>query len=213
MWFRKQRKYAYYTWMCYFWPTSNIGKGIKSNCTNEERQHLSFTVNSDQAWYLMVEDTHPMGGYWLFPNRINKTSYFQYSYSTNTKYKVKLQLSGMLSDLEDLFTFFINRRLIKNSLSLFFHFGEEDWPWANIYCQSSSALHMGRHLSMAWWAVCRSMPRIWTHKPQATDVEHMNLTTTPQGQPRDSFNGLVSLLKIFLKLWLSLLPTGFLNRS
>ena len=37
---------------------------------------------------------------------------------------------------------------------------------------------------MAWWVVCRSVSRIWTDEPRATEVEHMNLTTRPWGQPR-----------------------------
>ena len=68
----------------------------------------------------------------------------------------------------------------------FFFFLEEESPWANIYCQSSSTLYMGHCHSMAWWAVCRSAPRIQTCKPQATKVEHRNLTTTPLGCPPNS---------------------------
>ena len=34
---------------------------------------------------------------------------------------------------------------------------------------------------MAWWAVCRSVPRIWPGKPQATEVEDMNSTTGAWG--------------------------------
>ena len=59
-------------------------------------------------------------------------------------------------------------------------FGEEDWPWDNL-CQSSSILYMGRCLSMAWWAVCRSTPGIQTCEPWAAKLEHENLTTTPPG--------------------------------
>ena len=80
-------------------------------------------------------------------------------------------------------------------------FGEEDWPWANICCQSSSFclrkivtevtpvpiflyfLYMRCHRSMAWWAVHRSMPGVQTHEPQATNPEEVNLTTTSAGQP------------------------------
>ena len=81
------------------------------------------------------------------------------------------------------------------------HTHEEDWAWANISCQSFSFcsrkvaseltsvpillyfLYEGCHHSMAWWAMCRSMPGIWTHKPRAAKVECMNLTTTPPGWP------------------------------
>ena len=30
---------------------------------------------------------------------------------------------------------------------------DEDWPWANICCQSSSIFYVGCHHSAAWWAV------------------------------------------------------------
>src|SRR3712207_7204028 len=33
------------------------------------------------------------------------------------------------------------------------------------------------------WAMYRSRPRMQTSKPQATEVECVNLTTWPQGQP------------------------------
>ena len=32
-------------------------------------------------------------------------------------------------------------------------------------------------------AVCRSVPRIQTSKPQAAEAEHVNLTAAPPGQP------------------------------
>ena len=86
------------------------------------------------------------------------------------------------------------QRIYLNSFIFLFSFFvcEEDWPWANICCQSSSFclrkivpkltampvflyfLYMGCHHSMAWWAVCRSTPRIWTHEPQAAEAEHAN---------------------------------------
>ena len=43
---------------------------------------------------------------------------------------------------------------------------------------------MGRHHSVAWWARHRSMPGIRTCKPQATEVEHANLTIMPPGGPQ-----------------------------
>ena len=79
-------------------------------------------------------------------------------------------------------------------------FGEEDWPRANICCQSSSFclrkivpelmcvpvflcfLYVGYCHSMAWWAVCRSAPRIHC-RPKAAEAEHTNLTTMPPGWP------------------------------
>ena len=36
---------------------------------------------------------------------------------------------------------------------------------------------------MAWWVVCRSVPRIRTGEPWAAEAEPMNLTTLPPGQP------------------------------
>ena len=67
--------------------------------------------------------------------------------------------------------------------------GEEDWPGANICCQSSSfclrkivlsshqfqsssILYVGHCQNMAWWAVvCRFTPRIWTCEPQASPYD------------------------------------------
>ena len=68
---------------------------------------------------------------------------------------------------------------------LFFFF-PKNWPWANIFCQSIFfflllpkapqyivtysgceclwSSYVGRHLSMAWWVVCRFAPRIWTNE-------------------------------------------------
>ena len=46
---------------------------------------------------------------------------------------------------------------------------------------------MGCCLSVAWWAVHRSAPRIRTGEPQATKVECVNLTSWPQGQPQAQF--------------------------
>ena len=60
---------------------------------------------------------------------------------------------------------------------------EEDCCWTNICCQSFSILYVGCWHSMAWWAVCRSMPGMWTCKPWAAEPEHVNLTTTPPGLP------------------------------
>ena len=50
-------------------------------------------------------------------------------------------------------------------------------------CQSSSILYVGCCHSMAWWGACRSVHGIQTCKPQATEGEHMNLTTVPLGRP------------------------------
>ena len=45
---------------------------------------------------------------------------------------------------------------------------------------------MACHHSIAWWAVCRSTPRIQTGIPQSAEGEHSNLTTRSQGQPKKS---------------------------
>ena len=67
---------------------------------------------------------------------------------------------------------------------LFIYFlGEEDWPWANICCQSSPILHVGHCHSMICLAVSRSVPWIRTRKPWAAEAECVNLTTTPPGWP------------------------------
>ena len=76
---------------------------------------------------------------------------------------------------------------------LFVCFGEEDWPWAKICCQSFSFCwrktcwaNICAHLppfciwdtATAWldeW--CVSPHSIWTHEPRATGTERANLTT------------------------------------
>ena len=71
--------------------------------------------------------------------------------------------------------------LLSAPLSFSF-FGEEDWPWANI-CAILPLVCMG-DATTAWAdEVCRSVPRIWTHKPWAAKVEHANLTSMPPGRP------------------------------
>ena len=76
-------------------------------------------------------------------------------------------------------------KLIPSMTSCFWFvfFGEEDWPWANICANLPLFLYVGHCYSMAWWAVCKSSPRIWTCKLWATKAECMNLTTIPLGQP------------------------------
>ena len=49
--------------------------------------------------------------------------------------------------------------------------------------QSFYFFYMGRHHSMAWWVVCRSVPRIRTGERWATKAKHTNLTTMPPGWP------------------------------
>ena len=63
---------------------------------------------------------------------------------------------------------------------LLFFFGEEDWPQANICCQSSSILCRTppQHGLMS---SARSAPGIQTCEPWAAKVESANLTTMPLG--------------------------------
>ena len=51
---------------------------------------------------------------------------------------------------------------------------------------------------MAWWAVRRSMPRIQTGEPLATEADHVNLTTTPPGWPPQT---LLLIGVCYLKVW------------
>ena len=78
----------------------------------------------------------------------------------------------------------------------YFIFDEEDWPWANI-CASLPLFYMWdtTTISMAWWVVCRSAPRIWTCKPWATEAEHTNSTTAPPGCPSvDFYFGVITIV-------------------
>ena len=102
-----------------------------------------------------------------------------------------LHLSQPISSLSFLFSF------------SFFFFCEEDWPLANICCHSSSfclrkivtelttvqssLLYVEHCYSTAWWAVCRSVPRIRPCEPKAAKAECMNFTTTPPGWPQERF--------------------------
>ena len=68
------------------------------------------------------------------------------------------------------------------SLSLFFLL-EEDWPCANI-C-ANPPLFCTWVTITAWldeW--CRSAPWIWTCELWAAEVEYVNISTSPLGQPR-----------------------------
>ena len=53
-------------------------------------------------------------------------------------------------------------------------------------CQSFYIFYVGCCHSMAWWAVCRSMPRIQTCEPRAAEVDCKNLNTAPQGRTLES---------------------------
>ena len=65
-------------------------------------------------------------------------------------------------------------------------------------CQSSSILYVGRCHNMAWWAVPRSTPGLWTCEPSAAEVEHANLTTMPPGWPPKK--GLIFIRAIYEKI-------------
>ena len=54
-------------------------------------------------------------------------------------------------------------------------------------CRSFWFLSVGHRHTMAWWAVCRSAPRVQTGKPQAAKAELANLATQPWGCPPQSF--------------------------
>ena len=53
-------------------------------------------------------------------------------------------------------------------------------------CRSFWFHYVGCCHTMAWWAVLRSMPRIRTSEPWATEIEGANLTTLPQGWPQEA---------------------------
>ena len=64
---------------------------------------------------------------------------------------------------------------------LFFFSPRPQYIVAYPSCRSLQFLYVGCRHSMAWWAVCRSVPRIQTSEPQAAEVECMNLNTWPLG--------------------------------
>ena len=67
------------------------------------------------------------------------------------------------------------------SMPIFHFLLKEGCHWANI-CAHLPLFYMWDPChSMAWWAVCWSMPRIRTCKPWAAKAEHTNLITTPTG--------------------------------
>ena len=101
---------------------------------------------------------------------------------------------------------------------IFFCFGKEDRPCANICCHSSPFclkrivavltsvpiflyfLYAGCRHSMAWWVVCRSMPGTWTCEPQASETECANLTTMSPGRPQSYLSWLNLRVKNNLRL-------------
>ena len=93
----------------------------------------------------------------------------------------------------------------------------DDWPWANICCQSSSFcltkispeltsvpvflyFVCGMLPQHGWWAVCRSAPGIQTRESWAPELEHVNLTTMPPGWP---------LAKLLIGAFVILDPPGW----
>ena len=78
-------------------------------------------------------------------------------------------------------------------LITFFFSVKKYWPWANICANLPLLLRVGCCHSIAWWAVCRSAPGIWTHEPQSVEAECANLTTMLLGwHPLDNFFMLIS---------------------
>ena len=59
-------------------------------------------------------------------------------------------------------------------------------------------LYVGHCHSMAWWAMWRSIPGIWTCEPQAAEGECTNLTTMPLGWPPE-----LDFIPLFSLNWLS----------
>ena len=60
-------------------------------------------------------------------------------------------------------------------------FPEEGWPWANIHAHLPLLYVWDTCHIMAWQAVCRSAPGIWTGEPQAAEAECAHLTTALPG--------------------------------
>ena len=79
-------------------------------------------------------------------------------------------------------------------------------------CKSFQFFYVGCCHSIAWWVVCRSMPRIWTGEPQAAEAERENLTTQPRSWPLISptFNVIIdSLMSSSLLFVIYLSPLFF----
>ena len=83
---------------------------------------------------------------------------FANSYNECQKWVFIGEIHGLFICTKDARTGFLLVFKIHGLAKLIFSFGEEDWPWANICCQSSSILHVGCYHSMAWRAVCRWHP-------------------------------------------------------
>ena len=80
---------------------------------------------------------------------------------------------------------------------IFFFFGEEDCPSTNV-CANLPLFCMWHAChSMAWWAVCRSAPGIWTCEPWAAKAQHGSLITMSPGQPLNY----IFLFSVFWILW------------
>ena len=80
---------------------------------------------------------------------------------------------------------------------------EEEWPWANNHCQSSS-VWCGTPPQHGLTELARSTPRTWTCEPWATEAEHENLTTKPPGGPcYEHFWTSLSVDICFCFLWIN----------
>ena len=78
-------------------------------------------------------------------------------------------------------------------------FAEEDWPWANICVYLPLLLYVGHLPQHSLIRCAMSAPGIRIGKPRATEVEHENLTTAPQGQP-----WLFLILNCYYECWIVL---------
>ena len=140
-------------------------------------------------------------------NFVEKLMYFWALYEVIVFQIVLWGYTLCLTGEREYFPYLIVRQCINWPFSVLFcfvlFFGEEDWPRANIHCQSSFCLrkivteltsvpvflyflHVAHCPSMADKR-CRSTPRIWTHRPRPPKHSALNLTTMPWGWPPSSF--------------------------
>ena len=56
-------------------------------------------------------------------------------------------------------------------------FAKEDWPWANICAHLLLFYIWDAGRNMAWWVVCRSVPRIQTSETHWSRVQELNCYT------------------------------------
>ena len=96
----------------------------------------------------------------------------------------------MLSLKFSFFLFFLVRKIHPEltfvahlSLSLFAPSTKPQCTVVYPSCKSFWFFYVRCHHSMAWWAVHRSLLRIWTGESRAAKAKYANLTIWPQGQP------------------------------